>query len=126
MKIMIVDDEENVLKSLQRTLALMNHQVDCFSSAKEAVDAITNGDYDFALVDYKMPEFTGIWFMKNANLPKKTKVLLITAFVNRKVISEMLHLGACGYIIKPFNENELKMHLSFHSQHVPAGLFEPL
>jgi len=122
MKILLLDDEENVLKSLQRTLVLMNHSVDCFSSAKDAVAAIETGEYDFALVDYKMPEFSGIWFMKNAKVPRKTKVLLITAFVNREVITEMMRLGACGYLIKPFNENELKMHLAFHSQKVPMGI----
>lgn len=126
MKILLLDDEENVLKSLQRTLMLMNHAVDCFSSAKDAVVAIENGDYDFALVDYKMPEFSGIWFMKNAHLPRKTKVLLITAYVNREVITEMMRLGACGYLIKPFNDNELKMHLSFHSQPVPIGTLDVL
>jgi len=124
MKILLLDDEENVLKSLQRILMLMNYEVDCFLSAKDAVVAIEKGDYDFVLVDYKMPEFSGIWFMKNVHLPKKTKVLLMTAYVNREVITEMMRLGACGYLIKPFNENELKMHLSFHSQALPVGTLE--
>jgi DNA-binding response OmpR family regulator len=123
MKILILDDEENVLKSLERTLVLMKHEVKCFMSAKEAIPEIEGGSYDFALVDYKMPEFSGIWFMQNAKVPRATKVLLITAYVNREVITEMMKLGARGYLIKPFNENELKMHLSFHStSHVPTGI----
>ena len=126
MKILLLDDEEMVRKSLQRTLVLINHEVDCFSSAKDAAVAIENGGYDFALIDYKMPEFSGIWFMKNANIPRKTKVLLITAFVNREVITEIMRLGACGYLIKPFNENELKMHLAFHSQKVPISAVDTL
>ena len=119
MKILLLDDEENVLKSLSRTLVLMNHEVDIFTNAAEAAAVMESGSYDFALVDYKMPEHSGIWFMKNANVPRKTKVLLMTAYVNREVITEMMRLGAVGYLIKPFNENELKMHLSFHTEKQP-------
>ena len=122
MKILLLDDEENVLKSLSRTLVMMNHEVDMFTNAAEAAAVMENGSYDFALVDYKMPEHSGIWFMKNANVPRNTKVLLMTAYVNREVITEMMRLGAVGYLIKPFNENELKMHLSFHSERQPLDI----
>lgn len=114
MKILLLDDEESVLTSLSRTLTLLDHEVDTFTKAADAVEAIEVGEYTVALIDYKMPENNGIWFMENANIPRTTKVLLMTAYVNRDVIVEMFRLGACGYLIKPFNENELKMHLSFH------------
>ena len=114
MKILLLDDEEAVLTSLSRMLMMLDHETDTFTKAADAVKAIEVGEYSVALVDYKMPENNGIWFMQNANIPKSTRVLLMTAYVNRDVIVEMFRLGACGYLIKPFDENELKMHLSFH------------
>ena len=119
MRILLLDDEEHILSSMKRALELMRHSVDCFNNAKAAVAGVEQGDYDFALVDYKMPENDGIWFMQNAKIPKKTKVLLATAFVNRKVIDEMFRLGAIGYLIKPIDSKELSVHLEFHSRPRP-------
>lgn len=115
MKILILDDDESVLVSLKNVLKEMGHESVTSSSAKDAVSLIESGEYDFALIDYKMPENDGIWFMKNANIPKNTKVLLMTAYVNRDVINEMFKLGARGYLIKPFSDGEIQQHLEYHS-----------
>lgn len=115
MKILIVDDEESVAKSLQRILTMLGHESGYCTSAADGVKQLEKEAYDFILLDYLMPENTGIWFMRNARIPDSTKVLLITAFVNRNVIEEMLRLGACGYLIKPFDEDEIEMHLNFHA-----------
>lgn len=116
MKIMLVDDEKEILASLKRTLDLMGHEVDCFQKPPEAVKAYEENSYDFVFVDYLMPETNGAWFMKNIHRKPNTRVLLMTAYVNREVINEMMRLGASGYLVKPFDADEIKMHLSFHSQ----------
>ena len=116
MKILILDDNRNLLESLRMVLIEHDHEVDCSDNAGQAVGMVDKEQYDCVLVDYKMPEKDGIWFMKNANLARKTKVLLITAYVNRSVINRMFELGASGYLIKPFNEEELLRHLEFHSK----------
>ena len=115
MKIMLLDDEEPLLKSLSRMITLLGHEVQCFQSPSAAAEAIEEEEYDFAFVDYLMPERDGIWFMSNARIPRKTKVMLMTAFVSRSVISRMFELGVCGYMIKPFDEDELRRHIEFHS-----------
>lgn len=115
MKIMILDDEPELLSSLTRILVTNGHEVEPYQSAEMAIAPIENNNFDFALVDYLMPEYTGIWFMEHAKVPKKTKVLLMTAFVNKQVISRMFELGICGYIIKPFGEEDIKIQLAFHS-----------
>ena len=115
MKILILDDDKDLLTAVRLMLIQHDHEVDCSDNAEQAVDMVTDGDYDFVLVDYKMPENDGIWFMKNVDRPKKTKALLVTAFVNREVINRMFALGACGYLIKPFNEEEIIRHLDFFS-----------
>ena len=58
----------------------------------------------------------GLWFMKNVNLRGNTKALVITADLDRKVINKMFALGASGYLIKPFDTQELLRHLAYHSK----------
>ena len=65
--------------------------------------------------------------MNNIKATPSTRVLLMTAYVNRDVINEMMRLGASGYLIKPFDADEIKMHLSFHThkEGLPLpGLFD--
>ncbi|MFC1498707.1 response regulator [Verrucomicrobiota bacterium] len=116
MKILILDDDKNLLESLKRILDRHNHEVDCSDNAKQAVNMVNTGNYDFVLVDYKMPHNDGIWFMENADMPKQTKTLLITAYADRAMINRMFELGASGYLIKPFDEKEILRHMNFYSK----------
>jgi response regulator of citrate/malate metabolism len=60
--------------------------------------------------------------MSEANIPPTTKVLLITAYVQRKLVDTMFKLGACGYMMKPFDEDDLLRNLEFfHPSHSPAA-----
>ncbi|MBM4144335.1 MAG: response regulator [Lentisphaerae bacterium] len=114
MRILIVDDDRDLLAALKRVLDDNGHETHCADNARQAVEMAAAGDYRLLLVDYKMPEHDGIWFMQNATLPKESKVLLITAYVNREVINRMFDLGAAGYLVKPFDEDELLRHVQFY------------
>lgn len=115
MKILLVDDEESITKALSIMLAHMGHAVETSNAAETAARMIESGEYDFVLIDYKMPVKDGTWFMKNAKIPRTTKVLLLTAYVNRQMINDMFRLGVCGYLIKPVDVEELGQHISFHA-----------
>lgn len=119
MKILLLDDDQYVLAALKELLRMQGHSADCTCSASEAIQMAAAAHYDFIMVDYKMPENDGIWFMKNAKLAKHTKVLLMTAFVSKDIIKQMFSLGACGYLIKPFDEDDIKRNLEFHSTKQP-------
>jgi len=116
MKILILDDDPNVLEALRVTLSMHEHEVDCVDNAEDAVELTAKNTYDFVLVDYKMPDKDGVWFMENAKLPSETKALLMTAYLNRDVINKMFSVGVSGYLLKPFDEEELLRHLEFHSR----------
>ena len=113
MKVLVLDDDEDLSLALSDILSLRDLDVDCASSAPDAITKVGEKDYDVILVDYVMPQHDGIWFMNNVNLPRSTKVLLMTGHIERSVINTMFDLGACGYIIKPFDEDELLRNLSF-------------
>ena len=86
------------------------------ASAKEGITRTESGKFDFVLVDYRMPECDGLWFMRNVCLPKLTKALLVSSYLDRKSINKMFTAGVSGYISKPFDEDELMKHLEFHSK----------
>ncbi len=114
MKILVLDDHDDFRNEIVDILARSGHAADGAASAVEAVARVENDDYDLVLVDYNMPEHNGLWFMRNARRPKSTKVLLITAYVDRDIIDAMFKAGAAGYIIKPFDEAELLHHIGYH------------
>lgn len=113
MRILIVDDNESLVTALKGILQNNGYDVDGANCASDAVALIKDNTYDFILLDYKMPYHDSIWFMREAHIPRTTKVLLITAYVQRNVINTMFKLGACGYMIKPFDEEELLRNLTF-------------
>ena len=115
MKILIVDDDPGFLNAVKMMLEQNRHAVDCASSAPAGIEALKAAEYDVVLVDYHMPDQDGIWFMQNAKLPRRTRAILTTSFVNRAVINEMFKLGISGYLIKPFDEKELIRHLDFRA-----------
>lgn len=121
MRMLVLDDCDSLRDTVADILRASNHDVDTAADAKTAVQLVGKIDYDFILVDYKMPVNDGIWFMKNAKLQRRTRVVLMTAFVNNAVISEMFKLGAVGYLIKPFDSRELLRHIDFHSPPQPPA-----
>ena len=106
MKILVLDDDKGFLETVELMLASGGHEVDTTTNAEHAASEGQRNDYDVVLVDYKMPNKDGLWFMKNANLPLKTKALLVTAYINRDIVNQMFQLGASGYLIKPFDQND--------------------
>ena len=114
-KILVVDDDEALLGAVKRLLVELGHDVICASSARQGVELVASTMFDFIFVDYRMPEHDGAWFLRNAKVPRKTKVLLSTAFAHKSVLTEMFKLGACGYLIKPYDERDIIKNIEFHS-----------
>jgi len=120
MRVLILDDHAGFRDEVQGMLARNGHEADSVARAADAIPLVESGRYDFVLVDFSMPEHDGVWFMRNVKRPRHTKAILITAHVNNYLISQMFRMGALGYIIKPFGEEDLVRHLQFYS-HGNAG-----
>lgn len=127
MRFLVLDDHDGFRDEMVSILERNGHQAEGVATADAAVPLVETGQYDMVLVDYSMPEHDGAWFMKHANRPRSTKALLVTAHVNRQMIETMFNAGVSGYIIKPFDEEELLHHLAFYTDetaqaasHAPA------
>ena len=117
MKILVLDDHKGFRDEVVAMLTRNGHNAQGVDNAANAVPLVESGEYDLTLVDYYMPEHDGIWFMQNVKWPRRTKAILVTAHLNTQVINMMFKMGASGYIIKPFDEEELMRHLDFHTKH---------
>ncbi len=103
-KILLVEDEEYLLKSLEVFLRNeTKYEIFSASNGKEAIEIINSTEIDLILTDLKMPEIGGIELMeygknKSADIP----VIAMTAFASLNSAIEALRLGVYDYLIKPY------------------------
>jgi two-component system, sensor histidine kinase and response regulator len=108
-KILIVDDEEVVLKSCQRILRGGNYEIDTALSGMEALDKTKSVKYEIVISDLKMPKISGMDVLRTlrAEQPDIT-VIIFTGFATVETARDALKNGAFDYIPKPFTPDELR------------------
>ncbi len=109
-KILIVDDEEDNLALLYRTLR-SKYEVVKAHNAIEALEILKNEKFDCILSDHKMPLMDGVEFLKRVNdIQPKTMRLLVTAYSDVKILIDAINYAKIyRYIKKPFTPDELLM-----------------
>ncbi len=112
--VLILDDDAELGDALRLTLHDHQIEADWVGDAKQAIERLKDNTYDLVLLDYALPQYDGIWFMRNAKMPRKTKVLLMTGYLSRDVINDMFALGAAGYMIKPFDNDTLMHNIRYY------------
>ena len=108
MKILIVEDDEPIAKTLESILRDRYYIVDCAADGELGWEFAEAYDYDLILLDINLPKLNGIEFCKRLRSAKnQTPVLLLTALdsSDKKVIG--LDAGADDYVVKPFEISEL-------------------
>ena len=108
MKILIVEDDEPIAKTLENLLRDRYYIVDCAADGELGWEFVEAYDYDLILLDINLPKLNGIEFCKRLRLAKnQTPILLLTALdsSDKKVIG--LDAGADDYVVKPFEISEL-------------------
>ena len=112
LHVLIVDDEEYNRKLLEVILEKHGSKVFQAENGKEALLQLNNSKIDLILMDYRMPEMTGIEAtraIRKSNNPEISTIPIISlsAAASEANIDEYLTAGMNGYIIKPFTENAL-------------------
>jgi response regulator RpfG family c-di-GMP phosphodiesterase len=106
--ILVVDDEEQVRRLLNRTLSGTEYTCTLAADAAEARKCLDEQTFDLVLCDVKMPGESGIDLTKHiAAAHGDTAVIMLTAVDDPKTADAAIEAGTYGYIIKPFNPNEL-------------------
>ena len=109
-RILVVDDEEIVIRSCMRVLSGGGFQIDAARNGLEALSAINKNDYDVLILDIKMPRMDGIEVLQRV---KETHpdidVIMITGLHEIETAVQAMKLGAFDYLPKPFDPDELEL-----------------
>lgn len=115
LRILIVDDHQAFRTDIRKMLEESGHFADEASSVVQAVPMVESGHYQMVLLDYRMPGHDGLWLLRNTRVPRTTKVLFMTAHGHNELLMEAFRVGVKGYLIKPFEKEDLLNHIAFHA-----------
>ncbi len=109
--VLLVDDEEKILKTLGRALREDGHECVATSSPREAQRLLSLRPFDLMVVDNLMPERTGLELIRDVvgTTPagERPQILMMTAHATVESAIEAMKLGAMDYLQKPFEVEEL-------------------
>ncbi len=110
MRIMVVDDEEIVRKSLFHWFKKYDHFVETAASGSEALKKLEKYPFHLLFVDIKMPGMNGIELLEKvkAQYPD-TLVVIITAYGTIESAVKAMRTGASDYLLKPFKLDQLSL-----------------
>lgn len=108
MKVLIVEDEPEMLESIERALKQENAVVESASNLRDALDKALIYEYDCILLDVNLPDGSGLELLRELkNHAKSDGVLIISARNSLDDKLDGLNLGADDYLTKPFHFSEL-------------------
>ncbi len=107
-KILVVDDEENICRSVSKILTRNGFAVDSAFNAQDAVKRISDTPFDLVITDLMMPTTDGMELLKiiRDHYPE-LNVVMITGYASIESAVKAVKLGAAGYLPKPFTPEEL-------------------
>ncbi|MBW2737607.1 MAG: response regulator [Deltaproteobacteria bacterium] len=107
-KLLLVDDEEIMLKYLSRFLIKRGFDITTAMNGGEALEKIKQQDFIAVLLDVLMPGMDGIETLREIKKIKPmTEVIMLTGHASVQVAIEGMKLGAFDYLMKPFDRDEL-------------------
>jgi len=110
--ILVVDDEEQIRRLLNRMLSGIGYACTLASDGAEARKYLDRQPFNLALCDVNMPGESGIDLARHiASEYKDMAVIILTAMDDPKTADAAIKAGTYGYIIKPFNPNELIINI---------------
>ena len=107
MRILIIEDEADLLASLAKALREEGYAVDTAADGEEGLYKAQSWDYDALVLDVMLPRLDGWTLLERLRQTKKTPVLMLTARDTARDRVRGLDTGADDYLVKPFDLNEL-------------------
>jgi CheY-like chemotaxis protein len=114
-KILLIDDEDIILTSIQNALKRIGYDVVAVKDSLEALELFSRApsDFDLVITDLTMPQMTGIELAdKIMNIRSEIPVILCTGFNDAINEEQAKACGIRGVLLKPASTNELKTAIS--------------
>lgn len=106
-KILVIDDERSIRKTLREILEYENYKVDDAENGIDGIEMVKNNKYDVILCDIKMPRMDGIETLAEIEKITDTPVVMISGHGNIETAVDAIKKGAYDYIEKPLDLNRL-------------------
>lgn len=107
-RILVIDDDPSVRKTLGEVLHGEGYRVDTVASGEEGLTAVRTGDYDLALLDIRLPGLDGSVVMEEIRKQRPdTHVIIISGYGSLESAIQALRLGVKDYFIKPYQVDDL-------------------
>ena len=109
-KVLVVDDEENVLKSVQKVIRskYKDFEIELSNSPFNGLEKLKKKKYNLIITDLMMPGMDGLELIKNIySIDSQVKIIMITGYATMKTALLAMREGANKYISKPFTKVEL-------------------
>jgi len=113
MKILIVEDEELMLKALEFRLKKDGYTIVRATDGRDAISRINEDNFDMVITDIMLPFNNGLEILNHVKRKagKNVPVIVLSAVGLEKVVLEAFELGADDYITKPFSPTELSIRV---------------
>src|SRR5512139_3462868 len=111
-KILVVDDEQGLLKVLQEVIETAGHEVITVTNEIDALQAARDEVFDLAIIDLYLENSSGITLMGELLLLQPdTPVIILTGYGTIETAVESMKQGAYSYLTKPFVPHNLLFHI---------------
>lgn len=113
MKLLIVEDDPNLLSIIRKGLSEKNHDVSAAMDGTTAMDMLQDNDFDVIVMDIMLPDTNGIELCRRLRTTNNyTPILLLTALGTTENVVAGLNAGADDYMAKPFKFTELEARIN--------------
>ena len=125
MKILLADDDPQILRALRITLSARGYDVVTAGDGKEALNSIIAVHPDLAILDLGMPGLTGIEVIEGVRGWSAMPILVVSGRSDAADKVDALDAGADDYVTKPFVIDELLARIRALTRRTPAATDEP-
>lgn len=121
MKILVVEDEKDLLYLLRDNLMREGHTVTVAEDGLQAWEIVQNEEIELGIFDVMMPGMDGFQLLQKIRSQSDMPVIFLTARTDEIDRIYGLSLGADDYLIKPFSMAELKARVNIQNRHLQKG-----
>jgi DNA-binding response OmpR family regulator len=106
-KVLFVEDEPSIRSTYERFFA-SQYEMAFAASGTEALRRIQSFDPDVLVLDMRLPDTDGVALLQDIRTSRPAlPVIITTAYVSMEPLVDVLHLGHSGYLVKPFEMDDL-------------------
>ena len=111
-KVLIIDDEDAILESLETLLELEEYEVSTASTGGAGLDALDAKTFDLVLLDLMLPDISGLDVLKEVrSRDQETPIVMLTAYGSIETAVSAIKLGATDFCTKPWNNEKLVLEI---------------